>query len=62
VRRRDATLLRIIATALCDPAREDDTRALLRDRFRPAPVRGFKELLAAAPLEGIDLARDQARG
>jgi hypothetical protein len=53
----DAALVRGVAQALADPAREAETRALLRERFGSAPAKGFKALLASAPLEGIDLAR-----
>ncbi len=40
--------------------RRDDIpllRALLRERFGAAHAKSFKEMLAAAPLDGIDLAR-----
>lgn len=59
VRKDDAALLRGIAKALTDPAREAETRALLRERFGAASAIGLKALLAAAPLEGIDLVRDR---
>jgi hypothetical protein len=59
VRKDDAALLRGIARALADPAREADARALLRKRFSAAPAKGLKALLASAPLDGIDLARDR---
>lgn len=62
VRRSDAELVREVANALTDPAREDEARALLRDRFAAAPAQGLKALLAAAPLEGIELTRDRGRG
>lgn len=63
VRKEDAPLLRDIARALRDPDREAKTRALLRQRFAERRGRGLKALLAAAPLEGIDLerARDVGR-
>jgi hypothetical protein len=62
VRKDDAALLRGVAQALSDPAREAETRALLRERFGAAGARGLKALLAAAPLEGIDLTRDRDLG
>jgi hypothetical protein len=58
VRKDDAALVRSIVKALADPDREAETRALLRDRFGARRSKGLKVLLAAAPLEGIDLARD----
>jgi hypothetical protein len=57
VRKDDAALMRGVARALADPAREADARALLRKRFAPGKAKGRKALLAAAPLEGIDLTR-----
>jgi hypothetical protein len=57
VRKEDAGLVRDVASALGDPAREAETRVILRERIASARVGGFKALLAAAPLEGIDLAR-----
>jgi hypothetical protein len=59
VRKDDAALLRGIAKALADPTREAETRALLRERFGVVDAIGLKALLAAAPLEGIDLTRDR---
>jgi hypothetical protein len=58
VRKGDADLLRGVAKALTDPAREAETRALLREHFGAADAFGLKALLAAAPLEGIDLTRE----
>ena len=52
-----AALIRGVARALDDPERADQARALLRARFTPEKSQGFKALLAAAPLEGIDLTR-----
>ena len=43
-------------------AREADTRALLRRRFAAPRAKGLKALLAAAPLEGIDLERARDTG
>jgi hypothetical protein len=62
VRKDDAALVRGVARALADPARQAETRALLRERFAASPSTGLKALLAAAPLEGIDLARARDRG
>lgn len=58
----DVALVRSVVAALADPDRRSETRALLRDRFGPRRSRGLKALLAAAPLEGIDLTRDRDLG
>jgi plasmid stability protein len=62
VRKEDAGLVRDVASALGDPAREAETRALLRDQIASTRVSGFKALLAAAPLDGIDLDRSRDFG
>jgi len=62
VRKQDASLVRGVADALSDPAREAEARALLRERFGAAKAKGLKALLAAAPLEGIDLTRERDLG
>ena len=62
VRKDDAALLRSVAQALGDPGREAEARALLRERFGVAKAKGLKALLAAAPLEGIDLTRERDLG
>lgn len=62
VRKADAALVRGVARALSDPAREAEARAMLRERFGPEKATGFKALLAKAPLEGIDLARERDLG
>lgn len=62
VRKEDASLLRGVARALADPAREAEARALLREHFAAPAAEGLKALLAAAPLEGIDLARERDFG
>lgn len=62
VRKDDAALVRRVATALADPEHEREARALLRERFGAGRSRGLKALLAAAPLDGIDLRRDRDRG
>lgn len=62
VRREDAGLVRDVASALGDPAREAETRAILRERVSPTRAGGLKALLAAAPLDGIDLDRPRDFG
>jgi hypothetical protein len=62
VRKDDAALVRGVVKALSDPEREAEARLLLRQRFGAAKPTGFKALLAAAPLEGIDLTRDRDAG
>jgi hypothetical protein len=59
VRGEDAPLLRAIAAALADPGQAAEARALLLRRFAPDPARSLKDLIAFAPLDGIDL--DQQR-
>ena len=54
--------MRSIARALIDPERQAETRALLRRRFEEPEPKGLKALLAAAPLEGIDLERSRDTG
>ena len=58
----DAALVRGVAQALADPEQADDARALLRDRFGAGGAKGLKALLAAAPLEGVDLSRHRDLG
>jgi hypothetical protein len=62
VRKDDASLIRGVAKALSDPARATEARALLRERFGTIQAKGLKELLASAPLEGIDLSRERDLG
>ncbi len=62
VRGEDAPLVRAVAAALADPGRAEEARALLRGRFAPAPARSLKGLLAAAPLEGVELERPRDAG
>lgn len=57
VHREDAPLVRQVAAALTDPARQADARLFLRRRFAAPGKPSLKELLASAPLEGIDLDR-----
>jgi hypothetical protein len=62
VPKQDAPLVRNVASALADPEREAETRALLRERFGAVQAKGLKALLAAVPLEGLDLARERDLG
>ncbi|MBD0270595.1 MAG: hypothetical protein ICV73_01575 [Acetobacteraceae bacterium] len=62
VRGEDAPLVRAVAAALADPGRAAEARALLRGRFAPTPTRSLKDLLASAPLEGVDLDRPRDAG
>jgi hypothetical protein len=62
VRKDDAALIRGVAKALSDPARATETRTLLRERFGAVQAKGLKALLAAAPLDGIDLTRQHDVG
>jgi len=62
VRKDDAPLVRSVVGALADPDRAAATRALLRARFGAREAEGLKALLAAAPLEGIDLERNRDTG
>jgi hypothetical protein len=62
VRKEDAGLIRSVAAALTDPARQADARRLLRRGFAEPPGQSLKALLAAAPLDGIDLKRDADLG
>ena len=57
VRKEDASLVRHVAAALSDPARQAEARTLIRQRFAGSPKVSLKALLASAPLEGIDLDR-----
>ena len=59
VRREDAALVRRVALALSDPdaTRAADARAELKRRFEATPTVDLTALLAAAPLEGIELVR-----
>jgi len=62
VRKADAGLVRQVAAALSDPARQADARAVLQRRFAGKPKVSLKALLASAPLEGIDLDRSDDTG
>jgi hypothetical protein len=61
IRKEDADLIRIVARALADPLHHAETRALLKRLPARKPV-GLKALLAAAPLDGIDLDRAPDKG
>jgi hypothetical protein len=58
----DVSLVRSVVTALADPRRESETRAMLRERFGGSKATGLKALLVSAPLEGIDLSRQRDFG
>ena len=62
VRKEEVELVRSVARALADPARREDTQRLLRRRVQRQGSLGLKALLAAAPLEGIDLERSGDQG
>ena len=62
VSKDDASLVRHVAAALSDPARQAAARVLLRQRFVEPPKVSLKALLASAPLDGIDLDRDRDLG
>lgn len=62
VRKDDASLVREIAAALGDPEREAETRAILREKIVGRRTGGLKALLAAAPLDDIDLERQRDLG
>ncbi|MDP6069822.1 MAG: hypothetical protein QGG75_21595 [Alphaproteobacteria bacterium] len=62
VRKEDAALVRSIAQALTDPEHDVEARAILRQNFTEPRAKGLKALLAAAPLQGIDLERSGDTG
>ncbi len=62
VRRDDAALLRAVAAALTDPRRELETRETLHRQIAMPPIRGLKELLASAPIDGIEFDRPKDFG
>ena len=62
VRREDAPLVRKLAAALNDSERGAAARAELRERFEETPSASLKRLLAAAPLEGIEIERSRDPG
>jgi hypothetical protein len=62
VRKGDAALVRNVIRALATPDQEQVARAVLREHFGSRQAGGLKALLAAAPLEGIDLGRKRDFG
>lgn len=62
VRKEDAPLVRDVVQALSDPQREQQARAKLRQHFGASEGERFKAFLAAAPLEGVDLTREDDFG
>ena len=62
VPKEDAALLRQLAKVLSDPARAPRMRSTLRQDLRHGSRMAFKDFLAQAPLEGIDLERDRDTG
>jgi hypothetical protein len=62
VRKEDASLVRRVASVLCDPSREAEARRFIQQRFVEPPKVSLKALLASAPLEGIDLDRSADPG
>lgn len=62
VRKEDASLVRRVASALSDPARQNEARRILRQRFGKPPAVSLKALLASAPLDGIELERSRDTG
>ncbi len=55
VHKVNVSLVRDVVSALEDPERANEARTLLRERFGTGKPKGLKALLAAAPLEGIEL-------
>jgi len=62
VRKEDVSLVRGVASALADPSRQAEARRLLQQRFAEPAKADLKALLAAAPLDGIDLDRSADPG
>lgn len=62
VRKDDAVLVRNVVRALLSPEQEQTARAILREHFGSRQGEGLKALLAAAPLEGLDLNRERDFG
>ena len=59
VKKADAPLIRSVVSALADPVRESEARTALKERFQAKGSIDLKALLATAPLEGVDLSRDE---
>ncbi len=62
LRQDDVALVRRVAAALSDSAQRTAARRLLHEHFATPPTQSLKALLAAAPLDGIDLTRDRDFG
>ena len=62
VSKEDASLVRRVASSLCDPSRQVEARTLIRRNFAERPSVSLKALLASAPLDGIDLDRSRDLG
>ena len=62
IHRKDAPLVKEVVQALADPERQHEARARLREQFSANRPKGLKGLLASAPLEDIDLTREQDLG
>ena len=62
VRREDVPLVRKVAAVLNDPERDAVARAVIRERFEETPPTSLKSVLAAAPLEGIEIERSRDPG
>ena len=58
----DVALIRGVAAVLSDPNRGAAARTLLRAHFGDSSSPSLKALLAAAPLEGIDIERSADPG
>ncbi len=59
---QDAGLIEAVAASLADPGTAPMIRAMLGPRFAFTPTYGLKDLLARAPLDGIDLDRSRDHG
>lgn len=59
VHKDDVALLRKVVEALASPERKAEVRSKLRELCGGARAQGFKELLASASLEGVDLRRNR---
>ena len=62
VQKDDAALMRNVANALGNPLIAAETRSLLKARFSKASHQGLKDLLASAPLDGIEFERSRDMG
>lgn len=62
VRKEDASLVRRVASVLSNPARQAEARRLLQQCLAEPRKVSLKQLLASAPLDGIDLVRSSAPG